>query len=126
MVIVFGIVGLLLSIFYLICFWRLFSKAGRPGWFAVIPIFNIIMFYIITKNIIFLPIIVIFSIIFSIVSFIVGDIFVILSFICLAIIILCSFICHIRFYKAYGHGLLFSIISILFGFITIPIIAFGN
>lgn len=34
------VVGLVLSILSLICMWRLFKKAGQPGWKAIIPIYN--------------------------------------------------------------------------------------
>lgn len=42
-----GIAGLFLLVviavilFYLVALWRLFSKAGVPGWGAIIPIYNI-------------------------------------------------------------------------------------
>ena len=32
--------ALLLGIFYTACVWRIFTKAGRPGWHALIPILN--------------------------------------------------------------------------------------
>ena len=121
-----GLIGLVISIFYIMCFWKLFKKAGKPGWFSILPIFNIIMFYIITKTIIFLPIVLVMSIIFAIVSNIVGDIFVILSIICLVIMGICGIICWFKIFKAYGKGILFAILSIPFGFITLPIMAFGN
>jgi len=28
-------------VFYIIIFWRVFEKAGEPGWAALIPIYNI-------------------------------------------------------------------------------------
>lgn len=30
-------------IFYLYCFWRIFEKAGKPGWAAIIPIYQTIV-----------------------------------------------------------------------------------
>jgi len=32
--------GLLIALFYAFCSWKLFSKAGKPGWAALIPIYN--------------------------------------------------------------------------------------
>lgn len=32
----FGIIA-----FYIICLWKIFVKAGRPGWAAIIPFYNI-------------------------------------------------------------------------------------
>jgi hypothetical protein len=37
---VFLAVILFVFIFYIVTFWRLFSKAGRPGWASLIPIYN--------------------------------------------------------------------------------------
>jgi len=33
-------------LFMIICYWKVFTKAGQPGWAAIIPIYNI---YIMTK-----------------------------------------------------------------------------
>ena len=32
--------SLVLTAFYVYCAWRIFEKAGKPGWAALIPIFN--------------------------------------------------------------------------------------
>ena len=34
------IFSLLLAAFYVYCAWKIFEKAGKPGWAALIPIFN--------------------------------------------------------------------------------------
>ena len=34
------IFSLVLAAFYVYCAWRIFEKAGKPGWAALIPIFN--------------------------------------------------------------------------------------
>jgi ABC-type sulfate transport system permease subunit len=42
-----GVVGwilyIVLIVFYLFCLWRIFVKAGKPGWAAIVPIYNIIV-----------------------------------------------------------------------------------
>ena len=35
------VVGLAFAVIAIIALWRVFSKAGRPGWAAIIPIYNI-------------------------------------------------------------------------------------
>ena len=30
-------------VFYIYCMWRIFAKAGKPGWAAIIPIYNILV-----------------------------------------------------------------------------------
>ena len=32
--------GLAILVFYVACVWIIFAKAGRPGWAAIIPIYN--------------------------------------------------------------------------------------
>ena len=38
-----GIVGLGIAIFFIACAWRIFTKAGEPGWAAIVPIYNLIV-----------------------------------------------------------------------------------
>lgn len=42
MIIIVAIIGLAVGIVCLISLWKLFTKAGRTGWYAIIPILNII------------------------------------------------------------------------------------
>lgn len=35
------IVMLVLAAFFIFCFWKIFTKAGQPGWAAIIPIYNL-------------------------------------------------------------------------------------
>ncbi len=35
-----GIFVLLVIVFYIFVYWRIFEKAGKPGWAAIIPIYN--------------------------------------------------------------------------------------
>src|SRR6267142_1618076 len=30
-------------LFYFVCLWKIFEKAGQPGWGALIPIYNIVL-----------------------------------------------------------------------------------
>ena len=32
------------AIFAIACYWKVFTKAGKPGWAAIVPIYNIIVF----------------------------------------------------------------------------------
>jgi hypothetical protein len=36
-----GLIGLAFGIFMLIAMWKIFTKAGKPGWAAIIPIYNL-------------------------------------------------------------------------------------
>jgi hypothetical protein len=39
----FMIFTLIVSVFIIICQWKIFVKAGRPGWAAIVPIYNAIV-----------------------------------------------------------------------------------
>ena len=36
---------LILCAFFLFCWWRLFTKAGWPGWTALIPLYNVYLYF---------------------------------------------------------------------------------
>ena len=37
------IIGLIVAAIMVVAMWKLFTKAGKPGWAAIIPIYNIIV-----------------------------------------------------------------------------------
>ncbi len=84
--------------------WKLFTKAGQPGWACLIPIYNI---YILLKIVgrpwwwlilMFIPI----------VSLVAGIVVI------------------LDLAKSFGKGVGFAIGMILLGFIFIPVLGFGN
>lgn len=40
---VFWLICMAVSIFSIVCLWKVFNKAGKPGWASLIPIYNIIV-----------------------------------------------------------------------------------
>ncbi len=84
--------------------WKIFAKAGQPGWAAIIPIYN---WYILCK-IVGRPGWWVILLLIPFVNFIVG-------------IILC-----IDLAKSFGKGMGFAIGLILLGVIFFPILGFGS
>ena len=37
------IIWLAVVVFYLICSWKIYQKAGKPGWASIVPIYNIVV-----------------------------------------------------------------------------------
>ncbi len=98
------ILWLVVCVFYIIVYWKLFEKAGQPGWGAIIPIYNIYLLTKIAKRpgwwviLYFIPI----------VNVVIG------------IIIIFDIAKYFGKSVGYGFGLLFL------GFIFFPILAFGK
>ena len=93
-----------LGIFMIACMWKIYAKAGQPGWAAIIPIYNL---YILTKIIgkpgwwvimFLLPIL--------------NIIFLIWSYNLLS--------------KSFGYGVGFTLGLLFLGIIFWPILAFGG
>jgi hypothetical protein len=40
--------SLLVSILYIVSLWKIFAKAGKPGWASIVPIYNVIVMLEIT------------------------------------------------------------------------------
>ena len=40
---VFWLIGMAISIFSIVCLWKVFNKAGKPGWASLIPVYNMIV-----------------------------------------------------------------------------------
>ncbi|HEU5470565.1 MAG TPA: DUF5684 domain-containing protein [Actinophytocola sp.] len=99
-----GVIGLAVGVFLIAAMWRMFSKAGRPGWAAIVPIYNI---YVMCK--------------------IAGKSGWWVLWLCIPIVnIVTSIIFSIDLAKAFGKGALFGFFGLwMFGFIGYPILGFG-
>ncbi|MCC8408439.1 DUF5684 domain-containing protein [Mucilaginibacter sp. UR6-1] len=100
----FSIPAIILWVIYIIGMWKIFTKAGKPGWAAIIPIYNIIVLLeIIGKPIWWL------------VLFLIPCVNIV--FAVWAINLLS---------KSFGQSEGFTIGLLLLGFIFFPILGFGN
>jgi len=102
--VIFGIIALAVCIFLIVCEWKLFKKAGKPGWAAIIPIYNLyVLFDIIYGK---------------------GIKFLLLLVPILNVII--SVAVSIRTAQVYGKGTGLGVLNLFFPFIVLPILAFGD
>ena len=99
MIIYFAVIILLIA-----SLWKVFSKAGKPGWAAIIPIYNIIVLLEIVGKPIW---------------------WIILFFIPLVNIVVGIIVVH-QLSLSFGQGVGFTIGLILLGFIFYPILGFGD
>lgn len=102
--VLFLLIYIALIVFFIATFWKIFTKAGQPGWAAIIPIYNL---YILCK--------------------IAGrpGWWIILMFIPLVNFVI-SIILAIDVAKSFGKGVGFAIGMIFLGIIFYPILAWGS
>ena len=99
-----GIIGLLVGLLIIVAMWKVFTKAGQPGWAAIIPIYNLYIWCKIVGR----PWWWILLMLIPIVNFIVA---IVLS---------------IDLAKSFGKGAGFGIGLALLGVIFFPILGFGS
>lgn len=110
------VVGLFIAIFFIVCQWKIFKKAGEEGWKSIIPIYNTYIYLKICgisgwfMLIFFLPLIPVEGI--TLVASVISGLFSIYS--------------SYRLSKSFGHGVGFTIGLVLLPIIFIPILAFGS
>lgn len=92
-------------VFMLIVMWKIYAKAGQPGWAAIIPIYNLVVMFRIIKmewwHILIM-------------------LFVPFAQIVYAILI------PLKLAKVFGKSTGFGVLSIFFSIICYPILAFGS
>ena len=99
-----GIIGLLIGLLIIVAMWKVFTKAGQPGWASIIPIYNLYIWCKIVGR----PWWWILLMLIPFVNFII-------------LIILC-----IDTAKSFGKGAGFGIGLALLGIILWPILGFGS
>jgi len=92
------------AIFVFASFWRVFTKAGKPGWAALIPIYN----FIVLLKIVGRPL------------------WWILLFLVPIVNIIVIFVIYIDLAKSFGKSTGFGVGLVLLGFIFLPILAWGS
>lgn len=98
------VIAIIIAIIIIVAHWKIFTKAGKPGWASIIPIYNtIVLLEIIGRPIWWF----------------------ILLFIPLVNIVILVII-SIDLAKAFGKGAGYALLLIFLPFIGFPMLAFGN
>lgn len=98
------VIGLLIALLLIVAMWKVFTKAGQPGWASIIPIYNLYVWCKIVGR----PGWWIILMLIPLVNFVIS-------------IILC-----IDMAKSFGKGTGFGIGLALLGIIFLPILGFGS
>ncbi|MCR5702361.1 MAG: DUF5684 domain-containing protein [Lachnospiraceae bacterium] len=101
---IYSIFCIAIGIFMLVCEWRIFSKAGEPGWAAIVPFYNA---YVLAK-----------------IAMGNGWLFLLLfvPFVNFVVAIIMIF----KLSSAFGHGVGFGFGLLFLSIIFFPILAFGS
>ena len=104
-------IGTGVIIFYLVIFlllivsmWKIFTKAGKPGWASIVPIYNLIVFLEIVGK---------------------PTWWIILLLIPVVNLVIAIILVH-RLSLAFGHGIGMTLLLLFVGIIGYPVIAFGS
>ncbi len=98
------VLALVFMVFYVICAWKIFEKAAKPGWAAIIPIYNMIVLLEIVGK----------------------PLWWFLLFFIPGVNIVVSVLVYIELAKSFGKEAAFAIGLLLLSFIFYPILAFGS
>ncbi len=129
-----GVAGVLLYlavvVFLIASMWKVFSKAGQPGWAAIIPIYNAIVFFRVIGRpawwllvYIGVTVIYVYGIRMAVTGNSAGGLLSLVG--AIALLVLCIIDYH-RLSKSFGKGAGFTVGLILLSFIFLPILAFSN
>ncbi len=102
--IIIGIIYLAIIILMVASFWKIFTKAGKPGWAAIVPIYNIVVLLQIVEK----PVWWIILFLIPIVNFII------------------SIIIYVSLAKVFGKGVGFALGLLFLAPIFFPILGFGS
>lgn len=101
------LVCLVIALINIVALWRIFKKAGRPGWAAIIPVYSSwVLFEIVGYPgwwalLSLVPVVNIFPFVMSLIA-------------------------YFKLAKLFGKSDGFAVMNVVFGFITLPILAFGK
>ena len=99
-----GIVGLVIAVLMVVSLWKVFAKAGEPGWAAIVPLYNTIVLLKIAGKPIWWIVLLIIPIVNLILLFIVA----------------------VSIAQRFGKGTGFGVGLALLPFVFYPMLAFGD
>lgn len=96
--------GIIIGIISIVSMWMIFTKAGKPGWASIIPIYNVVVLLDIVGR----------------------PVWWILLLLIPFVNIIAIIIIYNDLSKAFGKGVGFTVGLILLSFIFLPMLAFGD
>lgn len=119
------VVALVWYILSVIAYWKIFTKAGEPGWKSIIPIYSSYVQFRITWDVKFFWISILLGLAGAVLGYF-GDVMDMIGTLCMAAGGLLSIVGLYKLSKAYGHGIGFTIGLVLLNPIFLLILGFGS
>lgn len=114
LMVVYGIICCAIGVLGIIAMWKIFTKAGKPGWAAIVPVYNMVVLYqIVGLNPLLLLILI-------------GAIIPFVNFLVMIAFFVLNIISSIRLAKVFGKGTGFAVGLIFLPFIFQLILAFDK
>ncbi len=104
----FAFVWLAVMVLMIVAYWKIFKKAGMQGWEAIVPIYNLIVLFQITKTPLWMIILLLIPIVNIFAFFIVW------------------IIVSLNLAKVFGKDTVFAILLMFFPYIMYPVLAFND
>ncbi len=117
---------LLYCVLYIIGAWRVFTKAGEPGWKSLIPIYNSYITYRISWNVTMFWIMLALLAAGAVLTAFENTTLNSIGSLCTLAAGVFNIIDCYRLSQAYGHGILFAIGLVLFNPVFLIILGFGS
>lgn len=111
---VFWLFFMALLVVLIIAQWKIFTKAGKPGWASIVPVYNfIILLQIVNRPVWWI-------------AFLVAGMIPFVNFLALPVMFVVSIILAIDLAKAFGKSTGFGVFMAFFPYIGYPMLAFGS
>lgn len=108
------VITIVIAVLQIIAMWKIFTKAGKPGWAAIVPIYNMVVLYqIVGMNPLFLLVLI-------------GMVIPFVNFIAAIAMFVLNILVSIKLAKAFGQGGGFAVGLIFLPFIFQLILGFGK
>lgn len=124
------IVVLAIALLFIVSLWKIFTKAGQPGWAAIIPVYNMYVFTQVIRRpkwwiLLYLGIYAVYYIGLGMImnGNSSGGILTMLGGLAILVILIMDY--H-RLSTSFGQGAGFTVGLVLLGFIFFPLLAFGS
>ena len=112
--VVYLVIAIAVAVVSIIAMWKIFTKAGKPGWAAIIPVYNLVVLYqIVGMNPLWLLVLV-------------GMIIPFVNFVAAIAFFVLTILVDIKLAKAFGKSGAFAVGLIFLPFIFQCILGFGS